>query len=69
MTYSLKKGILKALSAVVTVAIAVVVVTQFADVELTVLIEQHLFPIIGGLTTTGVLKWAHNLIKFKLNNK
>jgi uncharacterized membrane protein YjjP (DUF1212 family) len=65
MTYSLKKGILKALGAVVTVAIAVVAVTQFADVELTVLIETHLFPLIAGLTVTGTLKWAHNFIKVK----
>jgi|ETN01SMinimDraft_4_1059930.scaffolds.fasta_scaffold486478_1 hypothetical protein len=65
--YSLKKGIWKALGAILTGAIALagLSLTPILDVPLTALVTEHLFPVIGGLTSIGVIKWAHNLVKFK----
>ena len=65
--YSLKKGIWKGLGAIVSVMIILAGVSAFSDVQLTVLIETHLFPLIGGLTGIGALRLLHNLIKFKIS--
>lgn len=63
--YSFTKGLLKGAEAVVLFSIGLVALTQFADVELWVLLETHLKPFLSGVTVVGVLRLALNWIKFK----
>lgn len=65
MEYSLRKGALKGLQSVLVVAVAVIGVTQFADIDLWVLLEQNLKPYLSGVTVVGALTMLLNYIKVK----
>ena len=65
MEYSFKKGLLKGLKSVLIVAVAVVGVTQFGDVDLWVLLEENVKPYLSGVTIVGGLTMLLNYIKVK----
>lgn len=67
MEYSFKKGLLKGLQSALVVAITVVGVTAFADVDVWSLLEQYLKPYLSGVTIVGGLTMLLNYIKVKNN--
>lgn len=63
--YSWKKGIIKSLISILTIAGAGVAFTAFSDVQLWALIEQYLKPIVGSLTVGGAITLAINWLKVR----
>lgn len=64
--YSFKKGLGKAVETILTAAIAIAIFSSVADIDLWVLAEQYLKPLLSGVTVAGALRLALNFIKVKL---
>ena len=63
-TYSFKKSLAKGAMFVLQAAATLVIVTGVSDIALWDLIEQHIRPIIGGVTIGGAIAIATNFVKY-----
>lgn len=65
MTYSIKKGLFKGITAVLTFVVAGLLFTGFADVQIWDLIVTYVKPVLGTLTVGGALTMALNYFKVR----
>lgn len=65
MKYSLKRGFSKGFMSFLTVFLAFAVFAGFADFSLKDLIEQYVFPLLGGMTVSGMTTMLINYLKVK----
>lgn len=63
-SYSIKKGVGKAVVFMLQASAAVAVVAGVSDISLWGLIEQYLKPIVGALSVGGALALATNYVKY-----
>jgi hypothetical protein len=62
--YSIKKSIGKGVIFILQALAAVVLVTGIADIQIWDLIEQHIKPLITGLSVGGALAVLTNYVKY-----
>lgn len=65
MQYSFTKGLRKGVVSALTLFVGIVALTGFSDVQLTVLLENYLFPVLGSMTVGGALTMLLNYVKVK----
>lgn len=62
--YSYKKGLGKGALIALKALAGILIFAGVADLHITDLIQQYLFPLIGGVTLSGLLGLATNFVKF-----
>jgi hypothetical protein len=67
MEYSIKKGFLKGLVSVLSIAGSWIAFTAFSDVTIWALIQTYFEPILGSLTVGGLITMGINYLKIKLS--
>ena len=65
MEYSFKKGFIKGLISLLSIAGTFVAFTAFSDMTLWVLLEQYLKPLLGSLSVGGLITITINYLKVK----
>lgn len=64
--YSFKKGFWKAVKTASSIALAFVTFAGFSDVNLWLLLQQYLEPILSSMTVAGILTMVINYAKVKV---
>ena len=64
MDYKLSKGLSKALLYSISTVATLIAFAGFSDIEIWVLLEQYVKPLLGSITVGGVATLAINWVRF-----
>jgi len=65
MEYKLSKGIKKAITSALTILVAMIAFSGFADVSIWDLMANYLKPVLGAMTVGGAVTLLLNYLKIK----